>query len=243
MGDVRVSTQHPIGLAVGEGSVWIAMNEERELTVLELGPELGNLRNRIPLERREAVFQALLEPVKLAVGGGAVWALERARGQVTRIEPATSKPTLLADGVGASSSIAIGPDAVWLGGPDGVKKLDPRTGFELGSTPVEGVLASPTTSIAVRRDAVWFVGESSTKLWRIRPASVGILGSAAIEPTPSAVAVAEDGAVWVASSTAGALSRYDPETNGVDPVDVGTTTRGLVSALGRIWTSPGAAAE
>ena len=188
------------------------------------------------------MFQVLIEPVKLAIGGGAVWALERARGQVTRIDPATGMTTLLADGVGASSSIAIGPDAVWLGGPDGVRKLDPRTGFDLGSRPVEGVLASPTTSIAVRRD-VWFVGESSAELWRIRPATVGILGSVAIGPTPSAVAVAEDGAVWVASSTTGALSRYDPETNGVHTVDVGTTSRGLVSAFTRIWTSPGAAAE
>jgi hypothetical protein len=48
--------------------------------------------------------------------------------------------------------------------------------------------------------------------------------------------------VWVASSALGSLSRYDPQTNGVDEVELGTPSRGLVSAFGRIWTGPGAAA-
>ena len=37
----------PVGLAVGEGSVWVAVNQRRALVVLELGPELGNLRSTI----------------------------------------------------------------------------------------------------------------------------------------------------------------------------------------------------
>jgi DNA-binding SARP family transcriptional activator/streptogramin lyase len=233
----------PLGLAAGEGSVWIAMNEERKLTLLEVGSELVDLRRRIVLERREAVLQVLLEPVKLAVGDGAVWALERGGGELNRINPSTHRGRLLADGLGASSSITVGRDAVWLGGPDGVKKLDLETGVEIASTPVEEVPVSRTTSIARGRDAVWFVGESSTKLWRIRPSSAGILGSVAIGPSPSAVTVAEDGAVWVASSTGTALSRYDPETEGVERVEVGTSSLGLASDFARVWTSPGAPAS
>jgi DNA-binding SARP family transcriptional activator/streptogramin lyase len=233
----------PLGLAVGEGSVWIAMNEERELSVLDLGPELMNLRGRVVIETRDGVFQVPLEPVKLAVGDGAVWALERGSGQLDRIDPATHRVTPLADGLGASSSIAIGRDAVWLGGPDGVRKLDLATGVELESTPVEGVLVRRDTSIARGRDAVWFVGESSSKLSRIRPLTAGILGSVAIAPTPSALALADDGAVWVASSTVTTLARYDPETEGLDKVEVGTPSPGLASDFARIWTSPGAAAR
>jgi streptogramin lyase len=90
---------------------------------------------------------------------------------------------------------------------------------------------------------VWFVGEASSKLWRIGPLRAGILGSAAIGPTPSALALADDGAVWVASSTITTLSRYDPETEGLDKVEVGTPSPGLASDFARIWTSPGAAAR
>ena len=118
----------PIGLAVGEGSVWIAMNEGRFLSVLEVGPDLGNTRRRIPLAERDTPFSLSLDPVKLTVGGGAVWALERGQGELTRIDRATGKPKLLRDDVGASSSIAVDRDVVWLGGPDGVRKLDARTG-------------------------------------------------------------------------------------------------------------------
>jgi streptogramin lyase len=115
-----------------------------------------------------------------------VWALERGRGELTRIEPATGRSETLADGLGASSSLAVDRDAVWLGGPDGVRKLDVRTGVELGSTSPEEVLVAPTTSIAVGRDAVWFVGESGTRLWRIDPRSVSILDSEPIGKNPSA---------------------------------------------------------
>jgi streptogramin lyase len=229
----------PIGLAVGEGSLWIAMNEGRVLSVLEVGPELGDLRRRIILETSEkGVFPELLEPVALAVGGHAVWALERARGQVTRIDPATGKPRLIAEGYGASSSIAVGQDAIWLGGATGVTKLDSITGVELGSAPVTQALGSRTTSIAVRPGAVWFVGDSSARLWRIDPASASVLDSTPIGGSPGAVTVDDGGAVWVASTAMTRLSRLDPDTDAVDRIELGSKSRGLANAFGRIWTSP-----
>ena len=148
---------------------------------------------------------------------------------------------MLADGFGGSSSIAVGTDAVWLGGPDGVKKIDPRTGANLGEESIEEVQSSRITSIAVGQHAVWFVGESGTRLWQILPESVSTLNSVVVGEGPSAVAVEKDGTVWVASSARTALSRY--EAGPVEEVDLGTTSRGLVYDFGRIWTSPGAAAD
>ena len=231
------------GLAAGEGSVWIALNEGHALSVLEVEPDFLDVRRRIPLETSEVVIPESLAPVKLAVGAGAVWALERGHGQVTRIEPATGKPRLLAEDVGGSSSIAVDRNAVWLGGPDGVTKLDLLSGVELGSTPVEGVLASVTTSIAVGSGAVWFVGESSTRLWRIHPVSVTILNSVTTGASPGAVAVGNDAGVWVASPAVTSLFRLDPRTNEDELIPLGATSGGLVAAFGRIWTSPGAAAR
>jgi DNA-binding SARP family transcriptional activator/streptogramin lyase len=229
----------PIGLAAGEGSVWIALNEGRVLSVLEVGPELGERRGRIPLQRRDALFTVAYEPITLAVGGGAVWALDRGLGQLTRIDPATRTPKQLADGLGGSSSLTVSREAVWLGGPDGVAKLDPRTGQELGRTPVEQVRESRSTSIAVGKDAVWFVGESSRRLWRIHPRSVLIVDSDPVGESPSAVAVDDDGAVWVASSALASLARLQP-ADAVERIEVGATSRGLVADFGRLWTSAGA---
>ena len=231
----------PVGLAVGEGSVWIALNEGRVLSVLEVGPELGDLRRRIPLDTRVVgVFSLVGASVELAVGAGAVWALERARGQLTRIDPDTGRRRKLADGLGASSSITVDGEAVWLGGPDSVRKLDPRTGLELGSAFVGPVPESTTSSITVG-EAVWFVAESSTRLWSIDPQSVSIVGSEPIGASPSAVAVDALGAVWVARSAAASLSRLDPSTDAVETLETGVTAGGLAAGFGRIWTSPGAA--
>ena len=223
--------------------MWIALNEGgRVLSVLEVGPDLGDLRRRIPLDTRVVgAFSLVGASVELAVGAGAVWALERARGQLTRIDPDTGRPRPLADGLGASSSIAVDGDAVWLGGPEGVRKLDPRTGLELGSAFVGPVPESTRSSIAVGREAVWFVGESSARLWSIDPRSVSTVGSEPIVVSPSAVAVDAEGAVWVASGAAASLSRLEPSTNAVETLETGVTARGLVAAFGRIWTSPGAA--
>ena len=230
----------PTGLAAGEGSVWIALNEGRVLSVLELAPDLGEPRRRIPLARDDRDFPVNFTSVPLTVGEGAVWALERGSGEVTRIDPAAGKPEPFADGVGAMSSIAVDGRAVWLGGKLGVTKLDPRTGQWLGTAPVEPMLDSFTTAIAVGRDAVWFVGDSSADLWRIEPVKVSIVASDPIGTSPRAVAVADDGAVWVGSRSSTSVWRVDPETNEPETIEVGATSGGLVADFGRIWTSPGA---
>ena len=233
----------PIALAVGEGAVWIALNEGRVLSVLELGPEFGNVLHRTVLETSDRQLEPPFEPVELAIGDGSVWAFERGRGEINRIDPATGEKTLFAEGYGGSSSIAVSGHALWLGGPDGVRKIDLRTGKDLGSAPPpEEVQKSRATSIAVR-NTVWFVGETGTRLWRINPVGVSIRSSEPIGANPSDVAVDADGDVWVASSSLTSIARYDPGTDRVDRVDLGTTSRGLVARFGRIWTSPGAAAD
>jgi DNA-binding SARP family transcriptional activator/streptogramin lyase len=233
----------PWALAVGEGSVWVALNEGRALSLVEVGPETGDLRRRIPLDKRDRVFSELWADVELTIGEGAVWALERGAGQVTRIDPATGIPKVLAEGVGASSSIAVDQDGVWLGGSDGVKRLDLQTGYLLGHAPVDKVASSVTTSIAVDGDTVWFVGDSSTRLWRIQSPSGSTQDSVEIGASPSAVAVAEeDGTVWVAGRSVTSLWRLDPATDEDETIPLGASSGGLVADFGSIWTSPGGAA-
>jgi serine/threonine protein kinase/streptogramin lyase len=231
----------PLALTVGEGSVWVAVNQGHALAVIEIGPELNDLRDRILLQEKTGTLSVLREQVALAVGEGDVWALERGQGEVTRIDPRTGTAKRLAEGLGASSSIAAGGGAVWLGGMNGVSKLDPKTGAELGSTFVAKVLDSETTAIAVRADAVWFTGSSSARLWRIDSGGETVLDSFAVGAGPSAVAVGDEGTVWVASSVGESVSRIDPDADSAQRIGLGASPGGIVTAFERVWTSPGTA--
>src|SRR5262249_20965851 len=194
------------------------------------------------LEERALPYPDYIAGVVLTVGDGAVWALERGLGRVRRIDPATKDAPVRAEGgFGDATSIAVHGNGVWLGGGDGVTKLDLHDGSELGSVPVPDALFSTTTSIAVDDDAVWFVGDSSTRLWRIDPEDVSTVNSFPIGASPSAVAVADDGAVWVAGRSVTWLWRLDLKKNHGERIPVGATSGGLVAAYHRMWTSPDAA--
>ena len=196
-------------------------------------------RDRVPVS---------LDPVKLAVGGGAVWALERGAGELDADR----------SGDGQAEAARGGPRRLVVdrGRPRRGLARRPRrrersstlhTGFELGEHVADRRRCTRrrTTSIAVGRDAVWFVGESSARLWRIRPADRDDPRTpSAIGTSPSAVAVAEDGAVWVASSArhlALALRSRDER-----PRRRSSSARPRSASwprFGRIWTSPGAAGD
>jgi streptogramin lyase len=231
-----------MGLTVGEGSVWVAVNQGHRLAILQIGPELGELRRAIPIHQSRSSLSVLRETVVLTTGQGAVWALERGRGEVTRIDPATGTPKRLTEGHGASSSIAVEKDAIWLGGINGVIKLDPASGSELDSTFVTGVVDSTVTSIAVGEDATWFTANSRPRLWQIPPEGNTVLDAFDVGAGPTAVAVDDDGIVWVASSGDGTVARLDPAQGATETVDLGVGPGGIATAFDRVWTSPGAPA-
>jgi serine/threonine-protein kinase len=230
----------PIGLAVGEGSVWVAVNQADRLAVLEIGPELGELRNTIPLEQsRSGSLSVLRESVVLTIGDDALWALERGRGEVTRIDPETGATTRLAEGHGASSSIAVATDAIWLGGINGVVKLDPLTGGELGSTFVSDVVDSTATSIAIGPGATWFTANSRARLWLVPPAGNTVEDSFPVGDGPTSVTVDPAGIVWVASGGDGTVSRLDPRSGFQEAIELGSSSDGILTAFDLVWTSPG----
>jgi streptogramin lyase len=230
----------PIGLAVGEGSVWVAVNQADRLAVLEIGPELGELRNTIPLEQsRSGSLSVLRESVVLTIGDDALWALERGRGEVTRIDPETGATTRLAEGHGASSSIAVATDAIWLGGINGVVKLDPLTGGELGSTFVSDVVDSTATSIAIGPGATWFTANSRARLWLVPPAGNTVEDSFPVGDGPTSVTVDPAGIVWVAAGGDGTVSRLDPRSGFQEAIELGSSSVGILTAFDLVWTSPG----
>ena len=158
---------------------------------------------------------------------------------MTRIDPVTGTPKRLAEGYGASSSIAAGKGAVWLGGIAGVNKLDPIAGTELERTFVTGVIDSQATSIAIGRGATWFVGSSSARLWRVAMAGNTVDDSFPVGDGPGAVALDDEGVVWVACIGDGSVSRLDPTRDSPETIDLGVSPGGILFAFRRVWTSPG----
>jgi streptogramin lyase len=227
----------PTGLAAGEGSVWVAVNQDDRIAVIRIGPELANLEDEITIERATSgTFSTQRFTVVLTAGGNAVWALEFGPGEVTRIDPETEESKTLDDGFGASMSIAVDDQAIWLGGRSGVIKVDPATGSQLNSEFVSDVVDSTATSIAIGKTATWFTANSRPRLWQLTPEG-STEDSFPVGDGPTAVSLDGDGNVWVAAAD-GTLTKLDPAQGTQELLELGSAPGGIVAGFGHIWTSP-----
>jgi class 3 adenylate cyclase/streptogramin lyase len=225
----------PFGVAAGYGAVWVAVLRGQREVVLELGPEVGDLRRTIPYGGRASsplIFR--LEP--LAVGAGAVWAIDPTDGAVWRIPPRGGKARKLVGGLDALA-IAAGSGAVWVAGSFSVAKIDPSTGLTLGST-TGAPTFSETASVALGRNAVWFATSSGRSLSKLDLQSVSTAETFDVGRGPTGVVVGE-GAVWVANSRDRTVSRVDPHTGATRTISLGQAPGGIVADFGGVWTSPG----
>ena len=222
----------PFGVAVGMGAVWVAVHRGTRQFVLELGPEVGELRKEIPYGE-ETAAPAFFRTQSLAVGGGFVWALDAA-GSLWRID---SPPERVREGLNGLS-LAVGRDAVWVAGSSGLTKIDAATGVVLGSNDVGSEAFSESASVALGADAVWFAASSGPTLFKIDPETIGTSETFAVGRGPSGVAIGE-GAVWVANSRDGTVSRVDLEDGEQETVELGAVPGGIVADFGDVWTSPG----
>ena len=226
----------PFGLAAGAGAVWVAVLRGTKEVVLELGSDVGDLRRVAPFGGR-AASPVLYRLQPLAVGDGAVWAIDPAAGGVWRIPPHGGKARKLAEGLDALS-LAAGGGAVWVAGSSGATKLDAVTGLQLGSLPIGSQSFSETASVALGSNAVWFASSSNPTLSELDAQSVSTTHTWPVGHGPSGVAVGE-GAVWVANSGDGTLTRVDPVSDQRRTIKIGQAPGGVVAAYGAVWTSPG----
>jgi class 3 adenylate cyclase/DNA-binding beta-propeller fold protein YncE len=226
----------PFGVAAGNGAVWVAVVRGSSEVVLELGPDVGDLRRTI-LYGGHTQAPALFRLNPLAVGSGAVWAIDPALGGVWRIPPHAGKARKLAEGLDALS-LAAGGGAVWVAGASGVAKLDAETGLQLGSASVGPDANAETASVALGQSAVWFAESSRSTLLELDPQSASTTQTFSVGKGPSGIAVG-DGSVWVANSGDGTVSRIDPRGSAARTIRLGETPGGIVAADGEVWTSPG----
>jgi len=227
----------PFGVAAGEGAVWVAVLRGTKEVVLELGSRVGELRGTISYGGR-AVSPHLFRLQPLAIGAGAVWAIDAAVGGVWRIDPHGGTARKLAEGLDATALAAAG-GAVWVAGPSGLTRLDAVTGADIGSVSSGAHASGETASVALGSDAAWFTSSSGRTLAKIDPQAVSTAETFPVGRGPSGVAVGA-GAVWVANSRDGTVSRIDPASGKTRRIEVGPAPGGVVAAFGDVWVSPGA---
>jgi DNA-binding SARP family transcriptional activator/DNA-binding beta-propeller fold protein YncE len=211
-GQIRLATR-PAAIAVGGGSLWVAMQDDE--TLLRLDP------------RRHRVLQTIglgAIPTAVTTGGRYVWVLCGYAKTVVEVDTHTStlmRTVVLAGKItvhGFEDSplleIAAGANAAWVAaGPGLVIRIDANTGR------LEHVGTGFGSVVAVGGGAVWTVGSTSNwggtgEVSRIDP------GTRTVTETvraPSLVlaeyavdAVADDGGVWVVDETSWSVWKVDP---------------------------------
>jgi branched-chain amino acid transport system substrate-binding protein len=237
-------------LAVGEGAVWVGNGAEtpgpiplvHTASISRLEPSTTRETGMEPLprfaENPAAVSSAenkVLGVSQLAVGAGAVWAINPDR-TVSRINPDTGRREAIVR-VAAGSAIAAGKEGVWVlsGNEPHVLRIDPRTN-EVGGR-IELPASDPLTGLAVGADAVWATDLGEGQLWRIEPGPDPIARSIDIGFGVTAVAYG-GGAVWVTNFVSDELVRVDAETNQVtERIPLAGTPPSVAASDETTWVS------
>ena len=148
-------------------------------------------------------------------GLGSVWEMEDA-GVLLQINPRTRHLTRsISVGVNAGD-VAVGEGAVWITDKDSqtLLRVGPQYGDVARIRPPASGLSRPGVGggVAVGAGSVW-VAQGLSRILRINPASGQVESSV---PVADANVVAfGGGAVWVASSDLGTLTKIDPRTGTV----------------------------
>ena len=225
----------PTGIAVGEGSVWLAVIRDRVSVVLELGPELGNLR-RESSSGAHAVLPfcrgVRCSPSATAPSGRSSARSGRGLADRSRDRPGlTCSPrdsTRARSRSGGSGLARRQQRRDEDGSHDGATlAVDSRGRGRRSSRRRSPSGRGPCGSLAAPSRSCCGSGRRRTRSRTRSP----------LEPALRGVAVGE-GAVWVANSVDGTVSRVDPGEHATT-IALGAPPRGVVAAYGSIWTSPG----
>jgi DNA-binding SARP family transcriptional activator/ABC-type branched-subunit amino acid transport system substrate-binding protein/streptogramin lyase len=174
------------------------------------------------------------QPGQLAVGPGAVWAINDGEDLV-RIDSRTGRVTARVRPLLASAVAAAG-GSVWALASDSttVVLVDARTATVRDRIRLQ---ATRLDAIAAGAGAVWVADSDDGTLWRIDPGPRTITRTIPVGVGANGVAVGA-GAVWVTNGLRGTVVRVDPRANRVTAtVVVGNTPRDVAVGAGSVWTS------
>ena len=212
----------PAGVTVGDGEVWVA--NELDGTVSEVNPGAGT---------QVAAIRVGIGPGAIAFGYGSVWVANETSDTLSRIDAATGEVVATIPLDSAPAGVAVGAGAVWVTSQETGELLRvdpaddrPSQAFAIGQEPgrawpsARAASGSPTPA-AQSRASIRGPG-------KVRTIKVG--------GAPAGVAYS-DGAVWVANSVSGAVSRIDPATGATQLVHLGNEPTDLAAAGNHVWAT------
>jgi YVTN family beta-propeller protein len=175
------------GLAARGTSAWVATNGAN--------PGLARVDFDRVTQRSQVVWGRPLPPPRaLAVGHGAVWAVDSEQHDIRRIDPETGRTAVRLHAGADPVAIATGADAVWVAnaGDNSVSRIDPRTN---GVTQAIAVGKGPA-AVATDGDAAWVAMSDEGSVARIDLRTNRVTSTIAVGHRPQGIAVA-GGLVWV----------------------------------------------
>jgi branched-chain amino acid transport system substrate-binding protein len=235
-------------LAVGEGAVWVGNGAQGDIasttSVSRVDPDTTSVDEtqvlpspRTTLDVRPAGEFRTLGVSQLAVGAGAVWAINPDLS-VSRIDPDTGKRVAIIP-IEAGGAIAAGREGVWVIASDidetpHVLGIDPRANKV--SQDIE-LATSGLTGLAVGGGSVWATDSEEGVLWRIEPGPDPTTRTIGVGVGATAVTYG-DGAVWVTNIVRDEIVRVDARTNEVtDTTRLAGTPPSVATGAGTAWVS------
>lgn len=221
----------PVGLAVGDGRLWVAGRDAGEIESFTAGSIDDGPSSSVDVP----------EPRSLAVGFGATWSVNHQ--MLLRLDSASPNEAPIEIPVGSQpDDVAIDDNSLWITneGDSTLSKVDPSTNQEIASTPVP----SAPRSVATGGGAVWVVSDQG-KLTKVDPESGSVIDSSSVGLRPTSVAFG-NGSVWVSDNADGSLYSVDAGTprEAIGAVSrlaqTAASPRGVATGLGGVWVVSGA---
>jgi streptogramin lyase len=256
---------HPCGAAAGRGSVWVAAYDSGRL--LRIDSETNRVVQRIKVapgicpvaiavrsvwvasdktdvlyrvdpQRGRVVTRLRVShwPAHLAAAGGSLWVSSYEHGEVVQVSLKTNRIARVYKINGNPSGLAGTPGALWV---------------SLGRTSTALVRIDLETRqmrrVPIGHPGAGFLASLGGSLWtttadgyavRIDPKTSRVVASFRIRGTPTGIAAAADGLIWVAEKERDTIARIDPISNKlIDVTPAGNGALSIVRAAGDMWVT------
>lgn len=215
----------PVGVAIGQGSVWVASYNVGTISKIE--PSTGRIVHKTTVGG---------DPTSIAVPPtGSLWVANFKGDRVTQIDPSSGKVLSRTPVGGEPNTLAIGGDRVWVANSadDTVSSISIASYRVLRVIPV----GEHPTGITVGAGAVWVASSGDQTVTRIDPQSSAATGTIRVGRSTQAIAFA-DGSLWVTDPDEGTVSRIGPHSKQViGLVRVGRRPRGIAADGSGVWVA------
>jgi YVTN family beta-propeller protein len=187
----------PTRIAVGEGAIWVTSADDHSVSRID------------PVTKaRVQTITIGNSPSGIAVGNGAVWVANGLDGTVSRIDPATNSVVQMIDVGNGPVGIVYARGSIWVAdtGDGTITRIDADSGKPTKT------LQIAATELAYGAGSLWASQRGANQVARIDPSTGDMIKAITVGNGPTGMAVG-DGAVWVANSLDGTVTRINSETN------------------------------